>query len=277
MPEASGLGPPSLAQILRCFGLTPQGETGTMDSRHDQPHNGQDGGADEGRGGNGNTHPRQNAVPRQTKQGVTMPGGFRLIALAVIAAGGAYLLVSGLREPPMLEPRMVGGLDGYRLEIGRTTPAAGNALNKEFVAAAGVRREKVLQRLSEFSATWKVANPRIALKTADASGEANAFAEQLEGWLAQYDLLASSAVSDAPDMASIPGATLPAPPLAGLLIRCRERDDAIARDLALALVPVMGGEVNIVFDERVSAHRVQVAIVGAPRFGEDGVAYFKAV
>jgi hypothetical protein len=63
---------------------------------------------------------------------------------------------------------------------------------------------------------------------------------------------------------------------AGLLIRCRERDGAIARDLALALAPVVGGEVNIVFDERVSASRVQVAIVGAPRFGENGVAYFGA-
>jgi hypothetical protein len=94
--------------------------------------------------------------------------------------------------------------------------------------------------------------------------------------LEQNDLLSSSAVKDAPAMAGIPGATLPAPPLAGLLIRCRERDGAIARDLALALAPVVGGEVNIVFDERVSASRVQVAIVGAPRFGENGVAYFGA-
>ncbi|MEE4110517.1 MAG: hypothetical protein V2I24_14290, partial [Halieaceae bacterium] len=163
-----------------------------------------------------------------------------------------------------------------RLETGRPTPPAAATLSDSFVPVEGVEREQVLQRLAEFRATWKVADPRIALMSADASGDANAFAEQLEAWLEQNDLLSSSAVKDAPAMAGIPGATLPAPPLAGLLIRCRERDGAIARDLALALAPVVGGEVNIVFDERVSASRVQVAIVGAPRFGENGVAYFRA-
>lgn len=226
----------------------------------------------EDRRGNGHADRRQHAAPQTRK----MPTVLKAAALVVVAAGGFYLLSEGLREPPMLERRLIGGLDGYRLETGRPTPPAAATLSDSFVPVEGVEREQVLQRLAEFRATWKVADPRIALMSADASGDANAFAEQLEAWLEQNDLLSSSAVKDAPAMAGIPGATLPAPPLAGLLIRCRERDGAIARDLALALAPVVGGEVNIVFDERVSASRVQVAIVGAPRFGENGVAYFRA-
>lgn len=203
-----------------------------------------------------------------------MPTVLKGIALLAIAAGGAYMLIEGIREEPVLERNMVGQADGYRLETGRPTPPAAETLSETFVPVDGAAREQVLQRLSEFRATWKVADPRIALTSTDVSGDANAFAEQLQGWLQQYNLLAESAVKDAPNMAGIPGATLPAPPMSGLVIRCREEDDAIARDLALALAPVVDGEVNIVFDERISANRVQVAIVGAPRFGKDGIAYF---
>lgn len=205
-----------------------------------------------------------------------IPGTLKMAALAVLVVGGVYLFIEGLREPPMLERRMAGNADGYRLETGRATPPAATTLSEAFIPVEGVEREQILQRLSEFRATWKVADPRIALTSTDVDGEADAFSEQLKGWLEQYNLLAPSAVTDAPKMAGIPGATLPAPPVSGLLIRCREQDEAIARDLALAIAPVIGGEVNIIFDERVSASRLQVALVGAPRFGENGTAYFRA-
>jgi hypothetical protein len=88
----------------------------------------------EDRRGNGHADRRQHAAPQTRK----MPTVLKAAALVVVAAGGFYLLSEGLREPPMLERRLIGGLDGYRLETGRPTPPA--ARNAERQLRAGRRR-----------------------------------------------------------------------------------------------------------------------------------------
>jgi len=200
----------------------------------------------------------------------------RVATLAAVAAGGAFLLSAGLREPPMLNERMVGEPDGYRLETGRATPAKAQGLSGDFVPASERRRQAVLEGLAEFRSAWKTLGPSVEISVTDVQGDAVPFAEQVQGWLRTQNVVVVEAENAIPEMAGAPGATVPSPPIHGFILRCREEDEAMARNLALALAPVLGGEVNIIFDERVSDSRLRVAINGAPSFNENGVAYFPA-
>lgn len=233
-------------------------------------------------------------------------GGLRLLALAVIVAGAGWLIMKD-DNAPTLESLAVGDeRDDYRRVTGRVTPPEAAELSERFVQATGMLREQVLQRLSEFKAQWRVPAPRVSLHTSGVQGNAVAFAEQLRGWFEQNNLLAVEAMtgesdgSDAGgnDVAGTDGGAsadtgmngssvnesaqnlvegeLPGPPAPGLVIRSRSRDIAIARDLALALAPAIGGELYLLPDERVDPQHLVVTLVGAPRFSEDGVAYFQA-
>lgn len=228
-------------------------------------------------------------IDRARAERPMIPNALRYGAFAIIAVGAIWLLTQD-DTPPTVEPQPVSKeQDGYRLVTGRVSPPEAEDLSESFVRVEGMLREQVLQRLAELQAEWKVAGPRVSLHPFDVQGDAVAFAEQLETWLEQHNLLAGETVAEksrdanadsgnAADMSAqnVVEGDLPAPPAPGMVIRSRSDDMAIARDLALALAPVIGGEVNLLEDERVNKSHLVVALVGAPRFSEDGVAYFQA-
>ena len=97
------------------------------------------------------------------------------------------------------------------------------------------------------------------------------FAQQLDEWLQTYDLRASTA-----QYGGEMGEVSHPPAGSGFVIRCRKADRAIARDLALAMAPVVRGEVSILFSEQATPRQLDIFIEGAPRFSESGIAYFPA-
>jgi hypothetical protein len=269
------------------------------DSTHDKTHentHAPDGGAADAHGTTrtnasaGDTpQDADTEIDRARAERPLIPNALRYGAFAIIVVGAIWLLTQD-DSPPTVEPQPVGKeQDGYRLVTGRVSPPEAEDLSESFVRVEGVLRQQVLQRLAELQAEWKVAGPRVTLRPVDVQGDAVAFAEQLETWLEQHNLLAGETVAEKTRDASANGAgsgdmpaqnvvegDLPAPPAPGMVIRSRSDDMAIARDLALALAPVIGGEVNLFVDERVNKSHLVVALVGAPRFSEDGVAYFQA-
>jgi hypothetical protein len=211
----------------------------------------------------------------------------------VFVIGIAWLILSPRTPDPAIQPMPAGEQEGYRVVARRATPPSATALSEEFVPVEGRLRESILQRLSEFKATWRVGDPEIYLNSSDVNGDGIAFARQLEGWLEQYGLVRGPAIS--PDLEASAGGSgggdagsstaggakvkdgrLPAPQVRGFVIRCREADSAMARDLALALLPAIGGESSILFDERTGKNRLVVSMTGSPSFGESGIAYFPA-
>jgi len=242
---------------------------------------------------NGATGRRRRAEDIDAATRTPFGSGVRGAIGVLFIVGAVWLLWRPDTPAPAIQPMPAGEQEGYRVIARRVTPPASTSLSNDFVPVEGRLRESVLQRLSEFKATWRVGDPAIFLNSTDVHGDGIAFARQLENWLQQYDLVRGPAISpgdagSAGDSsqgdaqasngggAQIKDDALPAPQVRGFVIRCREDDSAMARDLALALLPVLGGEGSILFDERTDKNHLVVSMTGAPSFGESGVAYFPA-
>ena len=80
-----------------------------------------------------------------------------------------------------------------------------------------------------------------------------------------------------PDFPAPLGEVSRAPDVHGLTILCRSEDRPLARQLALAIAPVVRGRVEIRFSRGMANNQLDILIESAPRFAASGVAYFPAV
>jgi hypothetical protein len=193
--------------------------------------------------------------------------------IPVIGFATAFALFVGLsaNEPPRFVP-LGPGKQGLALQFSDPTPAHDVALDARFVPVAEPTRARVLDNLKAFAGDWQARKPRISVTATDLGMGAADFALQLEGWLKRFDLNTAD-----PELPELLGEVSRSPDVRGLTILCREQDRAIARDLALAIAPVVRGEVTIMFSPARSENQLDIFIEGAPRFAEAGIAYFPAV
>jgi hypothetical protein len=194
----------------------------------------------------------------------------RRVMIPLGALATLFVLVIGFNspEPPAFRP-LSDGADGLLLALADSTPASSRSLEDRYVPADQHYRERVLARLEKLNRVWRQSAPQISVTPMDIDAGTVAFAQQLDGWFQQYELHVPTAeFSDGMGEVSHP------PAGSGFVIRCRKADRAIARDLALAMAPVVRGEVSILFSEQASPRQLDIYIEGAPRFSETGVAYF---
>lgn len=193
-----------------------------------------------------------------------------MVPLTGIAVLFVLLIGVNAPEPPTFIP-LPAGSDGLSLALSDPTPASSDYLADQYIPAERQHRERVLARLEKLNRVWAQSSPQISVTPMDVNAGTVEFAQQLDEWLKTYNLRASTAqYGDGMGEVSHP------PAGSGLVIRCRKADRAIARDLALAMAPVVRGEVSILFSEQATPRQLDIFIEGAPRFSESGIAYFPA-
>lgn len=197
----------------------------------------------------------------------------RRVMIPVTLFGVVFALLIGFNSPeaPTFIP-LGAGSDGLALTLDDPTPASSKALQDNFVAAGDDSAEAVRERLERLALRWQERSPKVSVTPMDVDSGTVAFAQQLDSWLSRQDLAVSvPALNDELGEVSHP------PSGKGFFIRCRSADRGVARDLALAMAPVLRGEVSIVFSEQGPRNQLDIFIEGAPRFNEAGVAYFPVV
>ena len=196
----------------------------------------------------------------QTRRVMIPLVGFALVAVLLIGFNSP--------EPPAFRP-LPAGTDGLSLALADPTPASSDYLADHYIPAEEQHRERVLARLEKLNRVWQQSPPQISVTPMDVNAGTVAFAQQLDSWFQSFDLhIPTAEYGDAMGEVSHP------PAGSGFVIRCRKADRAIARDLALAMAPVVRGDVSILFSEQATPGQLDIFIEGAPRFSESGIAYF---
>jgi hypothetical protein len=184
--------------------------------------------------------------------------------LPLWAAAALFVLIIGLNAPerPRFEP-LTGTQNGLVLNL--RDSAAAPALNPAFVPASDALRAQVQSSLARLEKRWEAAGIRVSVAPDADSASAQEFAGQLQEWLASHQLAASQQASDEA-FASRAGADV--------IIRCQPSDGVRARELALAMAPLVRGEVSILFSTAADAGQFDLQIRGVPQFSYNGVAHF---
>jgi len=201
----------------------------------------------------------------------TFPNRGIAVVAVVAFAGLAWWAGVGGDSPPALDPVGTSG-EVYTVDMAEPTPPAGTALSENFVPASTSVKQQVEQRLSEFRARWSAVSPTVSVTPVDLGNSSLYFAEQLDRWLDKTSL--GAAYPAARNPATVASSTHEK---TGLIIKCLERDSAIAAELAAALAPVVAGEVLVVFTEGAEPNHLDLFLQSRPRFNDAGVAFFPAV
>ncbi len=189
-----------------------------------------------------------------------------MLPVWAFAVGFAAIIGFNAPETPQFEP-LVGKRSGMTLNLRDNTQAKVAPLNVAFVPASDALRNRVLASLSRLQSDWEESGFRVSVAPTPAAAEdasAVEFAQQLQQWFTQNKLVASAGY----DASALDSAE------AGVVIQCRESDGNKARELALAMAPLVRGEVHIVYSARATQGQFDVSIQGSPLFNATGVAYF---
>ncbi len=197
----------------------------------------------------------------------------RRVMSRVILAGalfaGTIVYVSS-NEPQLTTTGFM--RDQISLDLRDATPSSTRVLTHAFVPAAAREEKKVRKKLALLGDDWQARGLTVSVTPMEFAEAAVKFAQQVDSWLASEGLAARQAFLNQ-DMGEVSH-----PPLAhGFVIRCHENHRADARQLLLALSPLMRGSVSIEFTQRAEPGQMDIYIEGAPRFSDAGVAYFPAV
>lgn len=189
----------------------------------------------------------------------------RVILAGAVFAGTIIYLSSG--QPQLTTTGFTG--DQISMDLRDATPAAARVLTHAFVPAAAKQEKQVRKRLASLGKDWESRGITVSVTPMDFDDAALKFAQQVEGWLASEGLNATEALL-AEDMGE-----LSQPPQAqGFVIRCHDNHRADARQLLLALSPLMRGKVSIELSQRIEPGQMDIYIEGSPSFNDSGVAYF---
>lgn len=193
--------------------------------------------------------------------------------LPLVAVASVFVAVIGLSagEPPRFV-HLGPGEEGLSLQMSDPTPAHDVALNVDFVPASAGKEERVMKQLDKFARTWGEKSLQISVTAIDLNDAASGFARQLESWLSGVGLVTVN-----PDLPKPLGEVTRAPDVQGLTILCRAEDRPLARQFALAIAPVVRGQIEIRFSAGMADNQLDIRIEGTPRFADSGVAYFPAV
>ncbi|MCB1674723.1 MAG: hypothetical protein KDI01_00425 [Halioglobus sp.] len=153
------------------------------------------------------------------------------------------------------------------MESSGDEPADASAGTSEYVPPAEARRQAVLSRLSEFRATYKQARPFVTVAADGSVDSLRQLAQRLADALGKYGL---------GRVELVPPGQLPDAPAALPVLRCAERDAAIARELLAALEPYLGGGLEMAWDERLRVDQMYLELRGTPSFSAQGEAFFGA-
>ncbi len=192
----------------------------------------------------------------------------RLIVAGALFASTIIYVSSG--EPRLTTTGFM--RDQISLNLRDATPASARVLTHAFIPAAAREEKKVLRKLASLGKDWQARGLTVSVTPMEFDDGAVKFAQQMDGWLESEGLSAAEAFLNE-DMGEVSH-----PPMAhGLVIRCHENHRADARDLLLALSPMMRGSVSIEFTQRAEPGQMDIYIEGAPSFNPAGVAYFPAL
>lgn len=192
----------------------------------------------------------------------------RYVMTRVILAGALFAgaIIRASFDTPQLATTGYAG-DQVYLDLRDSRRSRAVAWQREFVPAAAKPEERVLKKLASLETQWQERGIKVAVAAVEADPAAQKFAEQLDGWFRTQKLAPESAAS--PQLAR-DGASR------GFTIRCHEYQRAEARELLLALSPLMRGSMAIEFSQRAEPGEISIYIDGVPSFNEAGVAYFPA-
>ncbi len=187
-----------------------------------------------------------------------------LIPLAAVIA----ILLLFFRVPPEQQlplPEVIEqGPDYLQVQLGDGSPTTIGNLREQFVPLAATRRDRLLNRLSEFRAKYKQSSPRLRVWARPGLDSRRRLAESLGGSLAQVGLGHRIDVLPGP----LPTTEIP------VVLVCAERDRRIARRLLAALSLQLSGPVELRFDDTVNLDRMALYLLGEPGFTAEGVALF---
>ncbi|MEM0952659.1 MAG: hypothetical protein AAGI24_00835 [Pseudomonadota bacterium] len=205
----------------------------------------------------------------------------RPVMLPLWIMGALFALAIGLNAPekPRFEP-LTGKQNGLVLNL---RDSAAQPLNPAFVPASDALRARVQASLSRLQQSWEKAGITVTVAPDAQTASASEFAGQLRDWLGQYELVADAgdagmdgnvgvdvAGSDATSMQSLE----PAVARASMIIRCQQADGSRARQLALAVAPMLRGDISIVYSARAVPGQFDLQIQSEPKFNNAGVAHF---
>lgn len=209
----------------------------------------------------------------QKARDIFVPKALQVTALILVVAAVVVWLTTDRHPDGETEPYTTDASSDYQVVSWRELTTDSDGLSDTYVPVDGALRAQVLQQLAEFGARWKIADPRIAVVADESAADV---AEQLTGWLEHHDLAITSASSTDASATRVPRETVKVAQglTTGMLIHAHSKDESIARDLALALSPAIGGDVALLIDSNIDAGRLKVRLLGSPQFTDEGVAYF---
>ena len=208
----------------------------------------------------------------ENHQGAATALPTRRVMLPLIFVAAAFVVLIGINaeESRRFSPVST-GKGSLALVLEDPTPAGSVVLEADFIPADSSRREKVLKDLSTLADRWKQSGHKVSVTPMDLDDTAVRFAQQLDNWLARYEL----GVED-PFLNEDMGEVSHPPDVSGLVIRARESNRSRAKALALAIAPLVRGDISIQFTARALSKQLDVFVESAPRFNEAGVAFFSA-
>ncbi len=131
--------------------------------------------------------------------------------------------------------------------------------------AARQSEQRVLKNLATLESQWQERGIKVSVAAAGSVPTATRFAEQVDRWLRTESLAAEAGDNST---SAIPASTR------GLVIRCHEFQRAAARELLLALSPLVRGSMAIEYSQQVAPGTIAIRIEGTPEFDAKGIAYF---
>ena len=204
-----------------------------------------------------------------TPVGVRPVPATRPVMLPLWAFAALFAIVIGLNAPerPRFEP-LTGKQNGLVLNLrDSVTPP----LNPAFVPASDELRGRVLASLAKLGQSWAASGITVSIAPDASSVGAREFAAQLETWLGQYQLVADLQEDRSVDYVQHSTTAVAG---ASMIIRCQQADGDRARLLALAVAPLLRGDVSIVYSANAASGRFDLQIQAIPQFNDAGVAHF---
>ncbi|MDJ0878461.1 MAG: hypothetical protein QNI86_07595 [Halieaceae bacterium] len=193
----------------------------------------------------------------------------RSVMIRVILAGMLFAgaIIRASFDTPQLATTGFSG-DQVYLDLRDARPSRAIAWQREFVPAAANPEKRVLKKLASLEAQWQERGIKVAVAAVEQDPAAEAFAEQLDGWFRARKMTPDTLPEPQPGRAQSPQ---------GFTIRCHEYQRAEARELLLALSPLMRGSMAIEFSQRAEPGQMAIYIDGVPSFNKAGVAFFPSL